>query len=403
VKEELLKQGSLITTHFTYLFTKNAHEFKSNAENQVEMKDFLNYLRKKRLKDRIPLFLSNKSSYFLKPYFKNEISFSFFLRNLFSREFTYFLGNRHFYNIHLMGLRYYLLEFDEDILLSKIPPNYLIEVNPFEVMNVLILVSSTKNAKNIRNNFIRIDNLRLSRSLALYMLRDHYSINVKKKVGEFPVIEKKLKFKNTGNFLNKFKNVPKFYEQHMIKWPTFIGREITSDDKIFSTDFEEFVSLKTDNILNKLTDRFFLTNFPGNQMFIYHNCVLLLYIKLIGCRKSVDFLKSEFNFIRDFIQFWSDRAYIWETDGILLVSSSVPFGENTFINNIRLLLGKLDTKFIFLHSIYDFGENKTKTTRYRNALLFPDLKTFDKNSFSFDVKIPSIKQIKKDLAYQKTV
>ncbi|OLS25628.1 MAG: hypothetical protein HeimC3_13760 [Candidatus Heimdallarchaeota archaeon LC_3] len=398
LKEELLFDDKFSPDRFNKIFTSKIREFNNEANKSFTIREFLSYLSEKENKRHIPLFSSKLQTFQLKSHIKDSLSFSHVLRNFLLKQFWNFANNDVEFNIHLLGLKYFILEISGETKIPTDIPDYVILVEQFEEITVLVLVCSVDNSKKIKNNFLRVNQLCESRSLGLYLLKDRFSFNIKKSVGDFPVVEKKFIFHQARNYLQKFKHIPNFYKDYISKWhtPGRMSLGLVFDESIFQKKFDELTSLRTEHVLNKNLDRIFFTNFPLTMPLIKEIRYLIIYIRILGLKQNFTSKQDLLKLVTDYAQIWVDRLILWETNDSILLNCFIPFGWETFIKNIKDLVTKNSETFIFLSKTIELTDSEGLKSRYSSQTSIPPLETFDKEEFMFNIKFPLLSDIKRD-------
>ncbi|OLS25166.1 MAG: hypothetical protein HeimC3_16100 [Candidatus Heimdallarchaeota archaeon LC_3] len=396
LKEEFISGDKFSHGRFNELFSSNIRDFNKNSNKSFTIREFLTYLSEKVNKKDIPLFKKDTFSFQLRSHFKKSISFSSVLRNFLLNHFKNFANNDIQFNIHLLGLKYFIVELSSSAIIPPEIPDYVIVVEQFDELTILVLVCTVDDSKKIKDHFVRINQHIASRSLALYLLEDTFSSTMRKSVGVFPVVERIFKFHQAKNYLQKFKRIPKFYEDYILKWSTPRKLGFLFDKSLFQKKFDEVASLRSENVLNKIPDRIFFTNFPEPTPLIKKFKYLIIYCKIFQLKRKKVTKRHALKSIIEYSQVWADRLYLWETNDSVLLNCLIPFGWETFNINVKKLMQNKCESFIFLSKIVDLDDSKALKKRYSSQTFLPPLKTFDKASFNFKIKFPLLKDIRRD-------
>jgi hypothetical protein len=378
------------------VFSEVKDEF---SERKFNYKKFINFFEKTVRNKTYQLFIK-KNLYHFGSNIKPELQFSYVLRTLILKDFYIFSGNNPLFKLNDLGIKCALLELDNEIRIPKNVPDYLLESIPFENLSLVVLMIPSKYSNRIRNNYQRVINIRLSRSLACYLLKDLFVFQIRKKVGDFPVIERILSFLNSKNKLKNLKKIPNFYLDYINYWDYFSGKAWSFKKNYFETSLEEFYSIESSEVLDKQPDRELITNFPINTPLIIHQRSLLIYIKVI--ENDVEKTKeNKFNNylidVVNFLQFWCDLAIIYECSNSLYAQVRLPHSEEQIVIRIKEYFKKRGINVLIIFKIIDLNKTDSTKNRFFRQVFFPNPKSFNEDKFMFDYEFPTITRIKRDL------
>jgi hypothetical protein len=314
--------------------------------------------------------------------------------------------------IHQLGLRYYLIELPATPFLNEITiPDYVIEVMKFKKRTIIIGATYVSNSHYIRRKIIKIKKLSVSRSLALYLMKKTFVLNLKKKNGLFPAFNKEFCFTNTKNLLKKCLEEDKsLYEYIINNWEhgryentfsQFIDNNTTTEiEKIVDgNDLEHIIHQKERNKL--------LTNLPLHINHMKSIFIYVVYIHFIAYRKTCNSLytnkeirETAIDEMKDFIQIWGDRVHIWETDNHLLCTIAFPEKMPGFVIALKKKLEDLkeiwDLVYTFDYHLFDQKTFINNNIRYRNQTGHPSFKNLNPETGDWELPIPNISEIRKD-------
>jgi hypothetical protein len=379
------------------VFSEVKEEF---SERNFNYKKFINFFEKSIGNKTCPLFIK-KNIYTLGPKLKSNLRFSYVLRTLFLKDFYIFAGNNPLFKLNNLGIKVALLELDMEIKIPKNVPDYLLESIPFENLSLVVLMIPSNHSNRIRNNYQRVLNIRLSRSLACYLLEELFVFRIRKKVGDFPVIERVLSFWNSKNKLKNLKKIPNFFNDYIKYWDYYSGKAWTFKKNYSETSLEEFYSIESSSVLNKQPDRELITNFPINTPLIIHQRRLLLYVKVIENQSQSTTKNSSNKYIHDvvnFLQYWSDLSIIYESVDSLYAQIIVPHSEEKILSEIKEYFKVRRKKSLVIYKIIDLNKTDSTKNRFFRQVFFPNPNSFDEDKFVFDYEFPTISRIEKDLA-----
>jgi hypothetical protein len=318
---------------------------------------------------------------------RTTISFDYFIKFFKNNpiNFEKFCLTEPILKIHLLGLKYYIVELPPFVEKEKLLqlPFYIVNFVFFPDRTIIIGVVSTSKAHYIRRNIKKVQSIHLSHSLTTHFLQKKLFHTIPKRLGVFPAFEREFNFSNSHNYLKKV------FRKHKDSFGEFKKLLKNMNLDYFSSACKDS---RQDSMAHNKIFSFFLTRIPIYQFHSPSTNTFFVYIRILRDKKED---KGSLESVRDYIQIWGERVLVFKASNILYAKISFSKDHEEFFWRLDQYLANSFSKYIFDYNqkpITKFIESDLG--QLTEQIFKPPIDFLNPSSYEYDFPAPSIKKMK---------